>query len=99
HLRARGCAGDEVLLCGSCGSTRPVACGQLPGGNRGVARSVCGPYRSGRGSMTATEIDALEFRGWPADGLVFLGELGRDNSRRFWTENADRYRVALREPT
>jgi uncharacterized protein (DUF2461 family) len=40
-----------------------------------------------------------EFRGWPADGLVFLAELERDNSRRFWTENADRYRVALREPT
>jgi len=49
--------------------------------------------------MNDTEIDALEFRGWPADGLVFLDELARDNSRRFWTDNADRYRVALREPT
>jgi len=50
--------------------------------------------------MTDTEIDAGEaFRGWPADGLAFLDELARDNSRRFWTENADRYRVALREPT
>ena len=54
--------------------------------------------------MTDTEIAAgteagEEFGGWPADALVFLDELARDNSRRFWTENAERYRVALREPT
>jgi uncharacterized protein (DUF2461 family) len=40
-----------------------------------------------------------EFAGWPPDALVFLAELEQDNSRRFWTEHADRYRVALREPT
>jgi uncharacterized protein (DUF2461 family) len=39
------------------------------------------------------------FSGWPPDALAFLAELEQDNSRRFWTENADRYRVALREPT
>ena len=54
--------------------------------------------------MTDTETDTAStagegFRGWPADALVFLDELARDNSRRFWTENAERYRVALRDPT
>jgi uncharacterized protein (DUF2461 family) len=51
--------------------------------------------------MAETDSDAGRngFRGWPADGLVFLAELEHDNTRRFWLENADRYRVGLREPT
>jgi uncharacterized protein (DUF2461 family) len=39
------------------------------------------------------------FHGWPADGLGFLAELERDNSRAFWTANVHRYREALLEPT
>jgi uncharacterized protein (DUF2461 family) len=39
------------------------------------------------------------FRGWPADGLTFLAELERDNSRAFWTANRHRYQEALLEPT
>jgi uncharacterized protein (DUF2461 family) len=39
------------------------------------------------------------FGGWPADGLAFLAELERDNSRAFWTANSHRHREALLEPT
>lgn len=40
-----------------------------------------------------------EFRGWPADGLAFLAELERDNTRAFWMANVPRFRAALLEPT
>jgi uncharacterized protein (DUF2461 family) len=51
--------------------------------------------------MTDTTAPAtdLAFRGWPADGRAFLAELADDNSRGFWTANAQRYRTALLEPT
>lgn len=47
--------------------------------------------------MTETANGA--FRGWPADALAFLAQLGEDNSRAFWTANVDRYRAALLAPT
>jgi uncharacterized protein (DUF2461 family) len=47
--------------------------------------------------MTGTDFPG--FTGFPADGLAFLAELERDNTRAFWTGNVHRYRVALLEPT
>src|SRR6476619_4273998 len=46
-----------------------------------------------------TETDSPVFSGWPAEATAFLAELADDNTRTFWTENAHRYRAALREPT
>ena len=46
-----------------------------------------------------TETDSPVFSGWPAEARAFLAELAADNTRTFWTENASRYRAALREPT
>ena len=91
--RARGCASDGVLLCASCVS----ACGQPAERNRRCAGSVWSPTDSGRGPMTET--DSPVFSGWPAEATAFLAELADDNTRTFWTENAHRYRAALREPT
>ena len=46
-----------------------------------------------------TETTSGAFHGWPADALAFLAELGEDNTRAFWTANAERYRTALLAPT
>jgi hypothetical protein len=40
-----------------------------------------------------------DFDGWPADATAFLAELAQDNTREFWTANAQRHRHALRDPT